>query len=72
MTIELAATMAVVLAAAGFSVFSGWRGAQPPDLARGPRLVPWRPLMMAAGLLTLLALVHLLNLLGVETGRQPR
>jgi hypothetical protein len=28
--------------------FAGWRGARPPDLMRGPRLIPWRPIMVFA------------------------
>lgn len=47
----------------------GWMGARPPDLKRGPRLLPYRFLMMLAGALALLMLVHVVNLLGVKTGR---
>ena len=28
------------------AVFAGWRGARPPNLRRGPRMVPWRFLMV--------------------------
>lgn len=58
--------LAVTLAAA---VFCGWRGARPPDFKRGPRLIPWRPLMVAFATASLLLLVHLANLFGVKTGR---
>jgi hypothetical protein len=69
---ELTATMILAAISAAFAVFSGWRGAQPPNLAKGPRLVPWRPLMMAAALVAILALVHAANLVGIETGRGQR
>lgn len=70
---ELAITIILAAASAGLAVFSGWRGARPPDFAKGPRLIPWRPLMMAAALVTILALVHAANMVGIETGRgQPR
>ena len=69
---ELAATIILAAACAAFAVFAGWRGAQPPNLARGPRLIPWRPLMMAAALVTILALVHAANMVGIETGRQQQ
>lgn len=69
---ELAATTVLAAVAAAFAVFAGWRGAQPPNLAKGPRLTPWRPLMMASALIALLALVHLANMVGIETGRQQR
>lgn len=63
-------TLALFLAAVAGAVFSGWRGARPSDPARGPRLIPWRPLMIAFAVAALLMLVHLLNLAGVQTGRR--
>lgn len=64
-------TLTLWLAAglAGLAVFAGWRGARPPDLRRGPRLVPWRMLMTLAALAALVFVVHLVNLLGLTTGR---
>ena len=47
----LALTCAVVAA------LCGWRGARPPDPMRGPRLVPWRFLMVLAGAAAVLLLV---------------
>ena len=52
------------------SAFAGWRGARPSDPSRGPRLVPWRFIMVLAAAFALLVLVHAVNLLGVETGRR--
>lgn len=57
---------------AGFvaaGVFCGWRGAQPSQPAKGVRMVPWRPLMVACATAVLLMLVHLANLAGFQTGR---
>ena len=53
----------------GLTVLCGWRGARPPDVVRGPRLVPWRFLMLLSAAWVLLMVVHLFNLMGVETGR---
>ena len=53
----------------GLTVLCGWRGARPPDVVRGPRLVPWRFLMILAVAWVLMMLVHVVNLLGVQTGR---
>lgn len=41
---------------AAVAAFAGWRGARPPDPFRGPRLVPWRAIMvfMAAAAVGLL------------------
>lgn len=65
----LPATLAVLAALAAIALFCGWRGARPPDLIRGPRMVPWRLLMVSASAGVLIFLVHLVNLLGVTTGR---
>lgn len=46
----------------GFGLFAGWRGARPPDLIRGPRLVPWRFLMIAAAAVALALIVHMVRL----------
>lgn len=67
---EWTVTLGVVLAAAAVGVFAGWRGARPPDLRRGPRLIPWRLIMLTAAAAALLALVHAANLLGVHTGQR--
>jgi hypothetical protein len=62
-------TLWLLAASLAAAVFCGWRGARPPDLLRGPRLAPWRMLMLFSASGALLFLVHLLNLLGVSTGR---
>lgn len=67
MNVEL--TLIAMAVTAGLSVFSGWRGAQPPDLRRGPRMTPWRPLMAASATAFLILLVHLVNLFGISTGQ---
>ena len=66
---SLAVTLLLLAATLGLTVFCGWRGARPPDLHRGPRLAPWRFLMLLSAAGAMLLLVHLVNLLGVETGR---
>lgn len=47
-------------------VFTGWRGARPPDVAKGPRMMPWRFLMLLFGALTFFLLIHVTTLLGVQ------
>lgn len=65
--------MTLTIAACGgllaLAVFAGWRGARPPNLQRGPRLVPWRLIMVTTAALLLVMLAHLVNLLGLTTGR---
>jgi hypothetical protein len=67
----LPVTLGAAAAGALVAALCGWRGARPPDLQRGPRLAPWRFLMLLAGAWTVFMLVHAANLLGVTTGR-PR
>ena len=63
-------TLLAILLSAGLAAFAGWRGARPPDLVNGPRMIPWRPIMVASATALLVFLVHLVNLLGVTTGPQ--
>lgn len=66
---RLTLTLWLFGACVAFALFAGWRGARPPDPLRGPRLVPWRFLMTLAACAALVLVVHLVNLLGVRTGR---
>jgi hypothetical protein len=54
--IGLAAALAAVAA------FAGWRGARPPDFRRGPRLMPWRMIMLLAAAGFLFAAGYLVSL----------
>lgn len=62
-------TLSLLAALVAVAVFCGWRGALPPDPMKGPRLMPWRPLMVLSAAGALLMLVHLANLVGLKTGR---
>jgi predicted membrane channel-forming protein YqfA (hemolysin III family) len=62
-------TLASAAAGVALALFFGWRGARPPDVHRGPRMAPYRFLMLLAVAWVVLMLVHLVNLLGVPTGR---
>ncbi len=62
-------TIAITIAAASIAALFGWLGARKPDPARGPRLAPYRFLMLAAAAVVLMMLVHLVNLAGFHTGR---
>ena len=67
---DLEITLGAILAGAALAAFAGWRGARPSQPHRGPRLVPWRFIMVLAAAFVMLAMVHLVNLFGVETGRR--
>ncbi len=59
-------TLALLAAAVALTLFAGWRGARPPDVLRGPRMAPWRFLMLLGGALSFLLMIHLATLFGVH------
>lgn len=61
----LTVTLWIGAAALAFAVFCGWRGARPPDLTRGPRMIPWQMLMVLASVAVMLMAVHAAALLGL-------
>lgn len=66
---DLPATIATAIGLLALTMTAGWLGARPPNVHRGPRMVPWRFVMLlsAAGLLA--ALTWLASLLGLTTPR---
>lgn len=69
---DLPVTAAAAILFLILAVLFGWLGARPINILKGPRMVPWRPLMMICVVGLMLMMVHLVNLLGVQTGNQPR
>ncbi|MET0294169.1 MAG: hypothetical protein ABW042_04070 [Phenylobacterium sp.] len=65
----MSVTLALAAGAAAVAAFAGWRGARGPDPLRGPRMIPWRPIMVAATTLAFLLLVHAVGLLGLKPAR---
>jgi hypothetical protein len=69
---DLPLTLSAAVAFLALALVCGWMGARPINVLKGPRMIPWRPLMMACVVGFMLMLVHLFNLLGVQTGNPPR
>ena len=65
---EFIATFGVFLASIGLVVWMAVLERKPKD-SLSPRLLPTTPLMMLAGFIALLALIHAVNVLGIHTGR---
>jgi hypothetical protein len=63
---SLPLTLVLLAAALALTVFAAWRGALPPNPLKGPRMIPWRFLMILAAALTMLLLIHLTGLFGAE------
>ncbi len=57
-------TLWLLASAVIVGVFAGWRGGRPSDFMR-PRMIPWRFIMLLAGALAFLLLIHLGALLGL-------
>ncbi len=55
---DVLTSLALAAAFAGLAVFAGWRGAKPPDFRRGPRMIPWRPIMVAAATVAILLIIQ--------------
>lgn len=51
------------------AVLFGWLGARPWDIRKGPRLAPYRFLMLLAGAVAMFMAAHALTLLGITTQR---
>lgn len=65
----LPVTIGLIVLFASLAAVCGWRGARPPNPHSGPRMMPWRFLMIASAAVVLMLLVHVVNLLGAHTGR---
>jgi hypothetical protein len=66
---DMPLTLSIAGGFLALAVFAGWRGARPPDFTKGVRMIPWRVIMVSAAAGVLIMTVHIVNLLGVTTGR---
>ncbi|MBC7736508.1 hypothetical protein [Brevundimonas sp. SL161] len=57
-------TLSLLAGALLVAGFAGWRGARPSDFLK-PRMVPWRFIMLLAGALAFLLMIHIGTLMGV-------
>ncbi len=62
-------TVAMAVAGAAVVAFGAWRHGRPAQPMAHPRLIPWIWVMLLGATFTLVMLVHLANLMGLETGR---
>lgn len=72
MELDLPLTAILAVVSALFAAGSGYMGARMPDPKRGPRMVPWRFLMLLGALLAMMLVVHLLTLLGLKHDQPMR
>jgi hypothetical protein len=69
MTYEI--TLIALFGFLALTVFSGWRGARRPDPHKGPRLIPWRLIMLLGAAGVFLLVIHLAGLAGLAPEQRP-
>ena len=67
LTLDMGLTLFGLACGVGLFVLSSHRAGLPRDDLK-PKLLPWRLFIVLAAFWTVLMLVHLVNILGVETG----
>lgn len=73
MELELIPTVILTCIASALTIFCGYMGQRPMNPKRGPRMVPWRFLMLLLVIVAMMLGGHVLTLLGFVTGQQqPR
>lgn len=55
----------IAAACAAIAAFAGWRGARPPNLMKGPRLIPWRLIMVTGALAAILLIAQAERMSGI-------
>lgn len=66
---DVTTTLVTTAALLAVTAFAAWRGAKPPNLLKGPRMVPWRMIMVTGAAAVLVLLVHLASLFGLHHDR---
>ena len=57
--------LAIGLALDGLAGYAGWRGARPPNLMKGPRMIAWRPIMVLAATAAILCVASAERMAGL-------
>ncbi len=66
-TLDWALTLTGLILSIGLFVLANLRAGRPADPLR-PRWIPWKLMIVLSAFFIVLAIVHIANLLGVETG----
>ena len=60
---DLDQTLIVLAVAVALTTLCGWMGAREWDIRKGPRMIPWRFMMMLSAIVAAFMLAHLSTLL---------
>lgn len=66
---NLQITLLILLTSVAGFAFSSWRAARPTQFGK-VRMMPWLSLSIVFAFVSILMLVHLLNLAGLQTGNR--
>jgi hypothetical protein len=72
MELSLTLTVSLLIVSGLLTFLFGYMGQRPMNPAKGPRMVPWRFMMMMMFMVCIVLIVHTLNLIGFKTGQQVR
>lgn len=62
-------TLSFIALSLASTVLSAWQSGRPRKDSLNARWIPWRFVVLVSGAVLLLAVVHAINLMGIETGR---
>ena len=72
MQLDLVPTVILLCVTSALALLCGYMGQRPMNPRKGPRMLPWRFLMLLFFTLSLFLLVHLLTLLGLKQDQPLR
>lgn len=64
--VTITTSLELGLALAALGLFAGWRGARAPDPLRGPRMIPWRFIMLLATAGALILMFTAARMAGIQ------
>lgn len=62
---ELPMTVGLAVVVLVLAIFCGWRGAQPPNPNKGPRMIPYRAIMLLSAAVIVVLIVRIADQLGL-------
>jgi hypothetical protein len=66
--VNFATTAVLFVSALALFGFASWRASKPTEFGK-VRMVPWTSLIIVFAVVAIIMLVHLVNLMGIKTGR---
>lgn len=66
---DLKTLIALCAAFVAVAVFAGWRGAQPPNPMKGPRMIPWRFIMFTSAAVAIVLFGMMEKVTGIHPPR---